>query len=445
MDVTTLTDKVVSVGDTITTTDNGTSKTVTKTLVDKAVNASGIYSDDSEISIDGTQYTIDSSGTDLSAGKLTAADAEKLVSEALADGKKATMTTVGSAAGIYDDDTEVKIDLVSSMDTDKEISSLTATGFTAGAPTVDELAKAAGATALAAGDKVIMSGEEITATAKTPATMNAVKDVIKELQAGDAITIGGKTFTIADQTDVANNKYTVDDTLALLNDQDTVNFGNGTITSSEGKSALIASGLKANTDYTAVESKAVVNEDNVISKNDAYKMMTEELTKASSIGADEAAVVKSNNSGSFTIKQGTVEVKDGLSFNLHVGADADMTNKITVNIDAMDAAGLGVKGLNVSDNNGAAATYAIDAIADAIAKVSSQRSALGAVQNRLEHTIANLDVAAENAQAAESRIRDVDMAEEMVTYSKNNILAQAGQSMLAQANQSNQGVLSLLG
>ncbi len=86
----------------------------------------------------------------------------------------------------------------------------------------------------------------------------------------------------------------------------------------------------------------------------------------------------------------------------------------------------------------------IDRIAEAVAKVSSQRSALGAVQNRLEHTINNLDNVVENTTAAESRIRDTDMAEEMVNYSKNNILAQAGQSMLAQANQSTQGVLSLL-
>ena len=86
----------------------------------------------------------------------------------------------------------------------------------------------------------------------------------------------------------------------------------------------------------------------------------------------------------------------------------------------------------------------ITMIQNAINNVSSQRSALGALQNRLEHTIANLDNVSENTQSAESRIRDTDMAEEMVTYSKNNILAQAGQSMLAQANQSTQGVLSLL-
>ena len=99
-------------------------------------------------------------------------------------------------------------------------------------------------------------------------------------------------------------------------------------------------------------------------------------------------------------------------------------------------------GPNVKDYSHANAT--IDMISNAINNVSSQRSALGALQNRLEHTIANLDNVSENTQAAESRIRDTDMASQMVEYSKNNILAQAGQSMLAQANQSTQGVLSLL-
>ena len=97
---------------------------------------------------------------------------------------------------------------------------------------------------------------------------------------------------------------------------------------------------------------------------------------------------------------------------------------------------------NVSDYQQAQGT--IEMVQNAINNVSSQRSALGAIQNRLEHTIANLDNVSENAQSAESRIRDTDIASEMVNYSKNNILAQAGQSMLAQANQSTQGVLSLL-
>ena len=146
----------------------------------------------------------------------------------------------------------------------------------------------------------------------------------------------------------------------------------------------------------------------------------------------------------FNIQKAKLEINTDLTFSLHVGADADLTNKIAVNIAALDTAALAIKGINVSDSTGTAATYAIDAIADAINKVSSQRSNLGAIQNRLEHTIDNLDNVVENTTAAESRIRDTDMAEEMVEYSKNNILAQAGQSMLAQANQSTQGVLSLL-
>ena len=125
-----------------------------------------------------------------------------------------------------------------------------------------------------------------------------------------------------------------------------------------------------------------------------------------------------------------------------MGADSESTNKISIAIDSMSAKGIGVNGLDVSTEAGA--TNSIDTIKDAIQKVSSQRSSLGAVQNRLEHTINNLDNVVENTTSAESRIRDTDMAKEMVNYSKNNILAQAGQSMLAQANQSNQGVLSLL-
>ena len=136
------------------------------------------------------------------------------------------------------------------------------------------------------------------------------------------------------------------------------------------------------------------------------------------------------------------EVNGSISFNLHVGADSADDNKIAVKIESMSAKGIGVYGLKVDTEDDA--TAAIDRIAEAVQKVSSQRSTLGAAQNRLEHTIANLDNVVENTTSAESRIRDTDMAQEMVNYSKNNILAQAGQSMLAQANQSNQGVLSLL-
>ena len=133
-----------------------------------------------------------------------------------------------------------------------------------------------------------------------------------------------------------------------------------------------------------------------------------------------------------------------LSLTLHVGADATSNNQITMNLDAMSAKGLGVNGLKVDGIDDTNALSAIDTIKEAIQKVSTQRSALGAVQNRLEHTINNLDNVVENTTSAESQIRDTDMATEMVKYSNNNILSQAGQAMLAQANQANQGVLSLL-
>ncbi len=139
------------------------------------------------------------------------------------------------------------------------------------------------------------------------------------------------------------------------------------------------------------------------------------------------------------------DLNDDLSFSLHVGADSTKDNKIEVNISMMSARGLKVNGLRVDGDTDTNATNAIDTISAAIQQVSTQRSALGAVQNRLEHTINNLDNVVENTTSAESQIRDTDMATEMVKYSNNNILAQAGQAMLAQANQSNQGVLSLLG
>ncbi|MFP3153746.1 flagellin [Lachnospiraceae bacterium ZAX-1] len=127
--------------------------------------------------------------------------------------------------------------------------------------------------------------------------------------------------------------------------------------------------------------------------------------------------------------------------NLQVGSLSGQN--IFINISNMSAASLNVTGLSMSTFLDAGS--AMGKIQSALNQVSKQRSALGALQNRLEHTIANLDSSSENTQAAESRIRDTDMAKEMVEFSKNNILAQAGQAMLAQANQSTQGVLSLLG
>ncbi len=138
------------------------------------------------------------------------------------------------------------------------------------------------------------------------------------------------------------------------------------------------------------------------------------------------------------------DINDAIDLSLHVGADSDNENKIYMNLQNLSARGLGLNGLDVSGKTGAAATRAIDVVAEALQKVSAQRASLGAIQNRLEHTINNLDNIVENTTSAESAIRDTDMATQMVEYSNNNILAQAGQSMLAQANQATSGVLSLL-
>ena len=151
----------------------------------------------------------------------------------------------------------------------------------------------------------------------------------------------------------------------------------------------------------------------------------------------------------YWISQVVTKVPNALEFDIHVGSDSNLENKINTTIVSISAAGIGVDKLHsnkvgIVDETGANATSAVDVVGDALVAVSRQRSALGAVQNRLEHTIKNLDNVVENTTSAESTIRDTDMAEEMVKYSNTNILLQAGQSMLAQANQSNQGVLSLL-
>jgi len=172
-----------------------------------------------------------------------------------------------------------------------------------------------------------------------------------------------------------------------------------------------------------------------------------QATKA--VLSDAQGTTEETKIGSYITKN-YADVTADLSFSLHVGADSDRTNKIQTNIQSMSSAALGVNKLSsklvgIVDESGDNATDAIDVIANALQKVSTQRSALGAVQNRLEHTIKNLDNVVENTTSAESAIRDTDMATEMVKYSNANILSQAGQSMLAQANQSNQGVLSILG
>ena len=297
--------------------------------------------------------------------------------------------------------------------------------------------------------------------------------VMDTLKAGDKYKIAGKEYTIGSSkteiTTAINAFATADNEITIDGISYTYKDANGGKAAgwykdgdqTNGTAIVVADTVKGGSkasvngkDYTAMtdqDANDIDDDDSsVITAAEAKKKIKAELLAANSIGTVNGDATVSDGADAagkttYTITKGYATVADTLSFNLHVGADADMTNKITVDIDVMNSANLGVKGLNVTDATGTAATYAVDAISDAIAKVSSQRSALGAVQNRLEHTIDNLDNIVENTTTAESRIRDTDMAEEMVEYSKNNILAQAGQSMLAQANQATQGVLSLLG
>ena len=201
-------------------------------------------------------------------------------------------------------------------------------------------------------------------------------------------------------------------------------------TSEDIEDLLSTIGLSVSVELSGVDGHP--DEPNTLFVTDSSKTVEIQLAGGEGLGDDNAFLTQ-NNYDSVASFGGMV---------LQVGANEGQT--MSFNIGDMSAAALGVSGNNVRVDTQDRASSAITTIDNAIEKVSKQRSTLGAVQNRLEHTIANLDTSAENLQQAESRIRDVDMAAEMVEYSKYNILSQASQSMLAQANQSTQGVLSLL-
>ena len=228
-----------------------------------------------------------------------------------------------------------------------------------------------------------------------------------------------------------------------------ITVGNTTYVLIESTSANDASKDKASASAVV---KAINEAKNVDGNGSEVKAFTSMDQLTSAIRRQYGSELKSvtsyydQTSGTIAIKvEAFADLNDAINFSLHVGADSSSDNKISVNISMMSARGLGVNGLNIGGDTVDNGTKAIDIVADALQKVSDQRAALGAVQNRLEHTIANLDNVVENTQSAESAIRDTDMATQMVSYSNNQILAPAGQAMLAQSNQANQGVLSLLG
>ena len=273
-------------------------------------------------------------------------------------------------------------------------------------------------------------------------TVAANGTTAKELTDGAEIKIGTVEVVSSDDTNftiendaaqkLAENvvKITSDGTNATvtLKDGKEVTDTVGNIKTNYGIEAKAAGSATISKKLKAEQTNAVVNGTYTGNLNDLAAGAAVNVKLA--IGASGSTALSSS--------------EKALILSFQVGADTTAENKIEVSLESMSAKGIGVNGLQVNGTDSTNADAAVKTIATAIQKVSTQRSALGAVQNRLEHTINNLDNVVENTTSAESQIRDTDMATEMVKYSNNNILAQAGQAMLAQSNQANQGVLSLL-
>jgi flagellin len=231
-------------------------------------------------------------------------------------------------------------------------------------------------------------------------------------------------------------------------------LGNAVDTNATNSTALAVAGvIGASVNGVAAGTWTITQGDGTIVSEDAYTITDGTTTYISTEQPDATAGTIVFGDGKITIKvnegyeAGSLDgrllevVGDGVTFQ--IGANYADEQKMSLSIENMDAVSLGVDGIDISTQGGAqSAVTLIDA---AIVKVSTTRSSLGAAQNRLEHTIRNLDTSAENLQAAESRIRDVDMAQEMMEFTKNNILQQAATAMLAQANMLPQSVLQLLG
>ena len=236
-----------------------------------------------------------------------------------------------------------------------------------------------------------------------------------------------RTFKIA--TDVAAGKEEVtadvDDTVGLKNGEYTIHLSTGVEYGDADIEKLLA---KAGLDYTVDISDS--------KKPDGDVKMKLDISVAAK-DATEFAMDKGEGVG----KEETATTGTGLTFQ--IGANGVEDQRLTVNVEDMSSKALGVADVSVALQDDA--NTAINKIDDALKAVSTQRAKLGAVQNRLEHTVNSLNTANENLSAAESQIRDTDMATEMIKYTKSNILQQASQSMLAQANQQPQGVLQLLG
>ena len=268
---------------------------------------------------------------------------------------------------------------------------------------------------------------------------------------------GLKTTNFKAAADTNSNKAAID--LSIAHDKQisvggakvdlTVKFG--AVGADAASATLKANGeleikLQQNKTYTAAEIQDLIAHANIDAVKD--KLSADESADLNQVLADVKVSGKDTTTSATDTAvndaTGTVDQnrKTGEKLTLQIGDTADRFNKMKVNVGDMHAKALGIDTLTIADQEGAA--KAIQSIKDAINTVSSTRGDLGAIQNRLEHTQNNLSVMTENIQDAESTIRDTDVADEMMAYTKNNILIQSAQAMLAQANQVPQGVLQLL-
>lgn len=273
----------------------------------------------------------------------------------------------------------------------------------------------------------------------------------KETMTPVAVTVGNagtstavnefKTLDLTKATLWDGSKDKLEDAIFEVNGEKFVFVANGITLNDEQKTMLSDAGV-GNNYVTQAAGGAIANAD--------AAAMADKIAAATGLVVETGSVAQ-GTTNTWTKQAGTTialkdavttSEKDGNGLKLQIGDTAEDFNQLTVSVGDMSAKSLGIADVNISTQDGAA--KAIEKIKTAINTVSSTRGDLGAVQNRLEHTINNLGVTSENMTAAESRIRDTDMAEEMMNYTKNNILIQAAQAMLAQANQVPQGVLQLL-
>ncbi len=260
-----------------------------------------------------------------------------------------------------------------------------------------------------------------------------------------------RTTTFSGKADATANKSAVDLTVktqekvTIAKKETDFSFALATGTA-DASAAVAADGkvtvtLKQGVDYSAADIQKLIKDANLDKVTDAAEKDAVKAALAN-VAVSGKGITTAGTGTALADTTGTAKDPTGASLVLQIGDTADKYNKMSVNVGDMHSKALGIDTLTVADQDGAAA--AIQSIKDAINTVSSTRGDLGAIQNRLEHTQNNLSVMTENIQDAESTIRDTDVADEMMAYTKNNILIQSAQAMLAQANQVPQGVLQLL-